>query len=178
MWGSGNNYPKGSAANLLHDSSSVQRSHSISRLCYLLCSSFLFLPFFYPSRARGVVDRTLIETKYVPLHLLDGLMSVLQVSATRRAPLTRNASVTLTHICRGAQTHSIIAGHTRPPARPLALSRSPWMSRHRLGEDKQKKSCDLPLICSLASAWASVPTATSRTLPLRWRSRGWGGGVG
>lgn len=145
---------------------------------FVISSARLFFssPFFFSSPARGVVDRTLIETKYVPLHLLDGLMSLLQVSATRRAPLTRNASVTLTHICRGAQTHSIIAGHTRPPVRSLSLSLSldvPPPPRR----GQTKTSCDLPLICSLASAWASVPTATSRTLPLRWRSRGWGGGV-
>lgn len=83
----------------------------------------------------------------MPGHFLDRLMFVLQVSVTQHSQLTQNTSVTLTHICRTGPTHSITAhGWSLSLNVPSCLERT-------------NKSSDLPLICSLPSAWAAVNPA-------------------
>lgn len=82
----------------------------------------------------------------MPAHL-DRLMFVLQVSMTQRSLLTQNASVTLTHICR-QRSNPLHHSH----GWSLSLNVPPRLER-------TNKSSDLPLICSLASAWATVNPA-------------------
>lgn len=116
--------PQGDRSNLVYSSLSIHSSN-LAQVITTSLSSPKSSPEVLSKRATfgsAVCLLDIDRNKHgisMPMHFLDGLMFVLQVSVTQRSLLTQNTSVTLTHICRTGPTHSITA----------MAGFSPWMSR-------------------------------------------------
>lgn len=139
--------PQGDQSNLVYSPLSIHSSNLAQVIITL--SPPKSLPEVLPQKAAcgsGVSLLSVDQYKHhisLPMHFLNRLLLTFQVSATQCSPLTQNTSVTLTHICRIARTHSITATN----AFSLRMSRPTWTGQ------------TMPLICSPASAWATVHPA-------------------
>lgn len=108
--------PKGHQSNVVYNSLSIHSCNLAQAITTLLSPKVLSQNHLWLPQVVAFGH----WSKQIQRHFfLDSLMFVLQVSVTQRSLLTQNTSVTLTHICRGAPTHSITA----------MAGVSPWMSR-------------------------------------------------